>query len=81
MEKQAEAGAGTVAHRRLSQIKVIARLIEFELESAKGKEVTLDRDMLGNVLDTLEIYVEDFEKGRPKGRRAESEKQPVTRLN
>ena len=82
MEKQVDAGLRTLDHRRLSQIKVLSRLIEHELDTGKGKEVTLDRELVVSMLDTLEVYVDDFEQSRGhKERRGSGEKQPVTRLN
>lgn len=81
MEKTVEPKPSGTAHRRLSQIKVLARLVEHELNAAKGaKDVTLDRNLVENILDTLEIYVEDFEGGAPRARPAEVKPQ-VTRLN
>jgi hypothetical protein len=89
MEKLAEANIGSFVHRRLSQIKILSRLIEHELEVAKGaKDVSLGRDLVENVLDTLEIFVEDFEeahKGTPRETTwvcANADAKPsVTRLN
>ena len=88
MEKTADANIGNFVHRRMSQIKVLAKLVEHELEAAKSaKDVTLPRDLVENVLDTLEIFVEDFEdahKGAPRDRNARTNadaKPAVTRLN
>lgn len=86
MDKQTETNIGTSAHRRLSHIKVVTRLLEHELGAGKGsKDVTMERDLLENVLDTLEMYVEDFEDlhaGKGAAPRAVAEAKPaVTRLN
>ncbi|HHI79834.1 MAG TPA: hypothetical protein ENK02_07615 [Planctomycetes bacterium] len=49
--------------RHLSQMKVLARLLEHEMELAKGGDLTLDRDLADSLLDVLEIYIEDVEAG------------------
>lgn len=67
-------------HRHLSQIKVLSRLLEHELETSKGREITIDRDTVEAVLDTLEIFVEDLGSGRREVRQV-AEKPQVTRLN
>ena len=86
MDKQIENNVGTSAHRRLSHVKVVARLLEHELAGGKGsKDITLERDLLENVLDTLEMYVEDFEElhaGKGGATRTAVDAKPaVTRLN
>ena len=72
--------------RRLSQLKLLARVLEGQLDSAKGgREVTVDRHLLENILDSLEIYVEDNEgaAGIQRGERSKgvAEKPTVARLN
>ncbi len=80
MDKQSDTGRSI--HRRISALKVTTRLMEHELDAAKGREITLDRDLLENMLDTIEVFVEDVDVGRPEGgRRGAAEKQTVTRLN
>ncbi len=71
------------ALRRLSQIKVLARLVEHELATAKSsKDVTLDREIAENILDTLEVYIDDFESAPTSKRNRQGEPKPsVTRLN
>ncbi len=85
MEKQIDGNVANYTHRRLSHVKVVARLVEHELAAAKGsKDVTLERDILENVLDTLEMFIEDFEDvhgGRGASRAAAEPKPAVTRLN
>ena len=87
MDKQIDTNISTSAHRRLSHVKVVARLLEHELAAGKGsKDVSLERDLLENVLDTLEMYVEDFEEmhagGKPAAARPAVDAKPaVTRLN
>jgi hypothetical protein len=83
------ADVGSHMHRRLAQIKLASRVLEHELDLAKeGKDVTLDRQLAENLLDTLEIYIEDFDlaagaparaDGPPS--RSENSKPSVTRLN
>ena len=82
MDKQQDQNIG--GQRRLSQVKVLSRLIEHELGAAKGsKDVTLQRELVENVLDVLEVYVEDVERGGgdARARAAEAQKPAVTRLN
>ncbi len=68
--------------RHISQLRVLARLFEHEVDTAKGKEVTLDRDIAESMLDMLEIFVEDFEEERStKDRTRGSDKSTVSRLN
>ncbi|GEM_PF-1540357 len=88
MEKNIES-QGAVARRRLSQIKVLSRLLEHELELAKGEEVVLDKDLMENTLDVLELFIEEAEGAsglRQSGRerkvvQAGEGKAQVTRLN
>lgn len=85
MEKQADSNIGSFVHRRMSQVKVLARLLEHELSSAKGQDLTLDRNLVENMLDTIEIFIDDFEVargGKAREKRGQVESKPtVTRLN
>lgn len=85
MEKQVDGNIGSFVQRRMSQMKILARLFEHEVNTAKGQDVVLDRGMAENMLDALEIYVDDFEiarGGKPREKRQPAEqKQTVTRLN
>jgi hypothetical protein len=70
--------------RHLSQIKVLARLLEHELEAGKGgREVTMDRHLIENILDTLEIFTDDCEaiSGFQRDRQKVEQKPVVARLN
>ena len=73
-------------HRHLSQLKILSRLLEHELDTSKGTaEVSLDRELFENLLDTVEIFVEDVERengARPAAPLSKPvEKPAVTRLN
>ena len=84
MEKQQDQNIGSFVQRRIAQVKVISRLIEHELTAAKGnKDVTLQRELVENLLDMLEVYVEDFERSNGSEQRARpaEQKPAVTRLN
>lgn len=84
MENKTEVNVGKFVGRHLSQIRILARLLEHELEAAKGaREVTIDRVLVENVLDTLEIFVDDCETVSGTGRdRSKIEQKPVVaRLN
>lgn len=81
---------GSQMHRRLAQLRVTARLLEHEMDLAKdGKEVALDRALAEAVLETLHLYIEDFDgaTGVPAvradgaARTVEPAKPNVTRLN
>jgi hypothetical protein len=78
---------GKVIHRRLSSLKVIAKLLENELDLAKTDNGLLGRDLVENMLDTVELFIEDFEGGYGlAGARSERmavvyAKPQVTRLN
>lgn len=77
---------GKYVSRHLSQLKVLSRLLEHELDAAKGgREVTIDRDTIENFLDTLEIFIEDCDAqtGGQRGDRAKvaEQKPQVARLN
>ena len=79
-----EVNVGKFVGRHLSQLKILARLMEHELEAAKGgREVTIDRHLVENVLDTLEIFVDDCEtaSGAPRDRNRIEQKPVVARLN
>lgn len=85
MEKQVDGNIGSFMQRRMSQMKILSRLLEHELNSSKGGEVSLDRGLAESVLDSLEIFIDDFEVargGKARERRQTSgEKPQVTRLN
>jgi hypothetical protein len=85
MEKTSELGAQNL-RRRLSQLRILARVYEHELELAKGEEVVLDKALVESTLDTLEIFIEDTDgvvkgTGERKPQPVESGKGQVTRLN
>ncbi len=80
--------AASQMHRRLAQIKVTARLLEHEIDLGKdSKDVSVDRALADSVLETLQIFIEDFDQlmGTPvrpeNSRTAEPQKPAVTRLN
>jgi hypothetical protein len=86
MENKPEANVGKFVSRHLSQIKLLSRVLEHELDVAKGaREVTIDRHMIENVLDTLEIFVEDCEGAagvqRDRSKGVPENKPAVARLN
>ena len=84
MEKQVDGNIGSFVHRRLSQLKVLSRLMEHEIGAGKGQEVMLDRGLADNLLDILEIFIDDFEiarGGKARERRGAEAKPQVTRLN
>ena len=79
MESKSEVNVGKYVGRHLSQLKILTRLLDHELEAAKGaREVTLDRDLIENVLDALEIFTDDCEAVSGGAReRAKVEQKPV----
>jgi len=86
--EKTEVGAGKFVSRHISQLKILARLFEHELDSGKGgKEVALDRDLAESMLDTIEIFIEDCEDERTIGgtrervRQTGEPKTTVSRLN
>lgn len=83
METKPEVNVSKFVGRHLSQLKILARLLEHELEAAKGgREVTLDRHLVENVLDTLEIFTDDCEGASGVARERKAEPKPVVaRLN
>ena len=85
MESKSEVNVGKFVGRHLSQLKILTRLLDHELEAAKGaREVTLDRDLIENVIDTLEIFTDDCEvaSGGTRERAPKGEQKPVVaRLN
>ncbi len=79
-----EANVGKFVNRHLSQLKILTRLLEHELDAAKGaRDVQIDRHLLENVLDTLEIFVDDCEgaSGGARDRTKVENKPVVARLN
>ncbi len=77
-------GIGKFVHRRMSQLKILSRLLEHELDAAKGaKDISLDRTILEDTLDTLEIFIEDVEgvNGGIPPRTRQSAEKTVSRLN
>ena len=84
MESKSEVNVGKFVGRHLSQIKILTRLLDHELEAAKGaREITVDRDLIENVIDTLEIFTDDCEGvSGGSGRERKGEQKPVVaRLN
>ncbi|GDY01148.1 hypothetical protein LBMAG49_04770 [Planctomycetota bacterium] len=85
MEIKPEISIAKFISRHLSQVKLLSRVLEHELDLAKGaREVTVDRSTIENILDTLEIFVEDCEGAagvqRERSKSVES-KPAVARLN
>ena len=84
MDKQTDTVTGKFVHRHVSQLKVLARLMEHELDAAKGTaEVAMDCELVESMLDTLEIFIEDVAGGESGARAAKpavAEKPAVTRL-
>ena len=77
-------GIGKFVHRRMSQLKILSRLLEHELDAAKGaKDISLDRAILEDTLDTLEIFIEDVEgvNGGVSPRVRQTGEKAVSRLN
>jgi hypothetical protein len=63
---------------------VLTRLLEGELDQAKGgRELTVDRQLIEQVLDVLEIFVEDCDgaTGGQRDRKGVEQKPTVARLN
>ena len=84
MEAKSEVNLPKFVSRHLSQLKILSRLLEHELEAAKGaREVTMDRHLIENVLDTLEIFTDDCESvsGSRDRSKVEAAKPVVARLN
>ncbi|MBL9076263.1 MAG: hypothetical protein JNL08_02090 [Planctomycetes bacterium] len=84
MDNKTEVNVGKFVGRHLSQLKVLSRVLEHELEAAKGnREVTVDRHLMESVLDMLEIFTDDCENVSGSGRdRSKTEQKPVVaRLN
>ena len=84
MEAKSEVNLPKFVARHLSQLKILSRLLEHELEAAKGgREVTMDRHLIENVLDTLEIFTDDCESvsGSRDRSKVEAAKPVVARLN
>jgi len=74
--------------RRLSQLKILSRLIEHELAAGKaGPSLTMDRAIAEDLLDLVEVFVEEVEgKVKPRNERETAKasgenKATVTRLN
>ena len=85
MEAKNEVNIGKFVGRRLSQVKVTTRLLEAELEQAKGgRELSVDRQLIEQVLDVLEVFIEDCDgaTGGQRDRQKGVEQKPtVARLN
>lgn len=79
-----EVNVGKFVSRHLSQLKILTRLLEHELDAAKGaRDVQIDRHLLENVVDTLEIFTDDCEgvSGSSRERGKVEQKPVVARLN
>ncbi|HMQ21535.1 MAG TPA: hypothetical protein PKE00_03545 [Planctomycetota bacterium] len=83
MEKNIEGGT-SYTRRHLSQLKILSRLLEHELELAKGDEVVIEKSLLESSLDLIDIFVEDLGGAEPRAAAKERKldgKAQVTRLN
>ena len=87
MDGKNEVNLNKYVGRRLSQMKMLMRTLENELEQAKGgRELTLDRSLVEQAVDVLEIFIEDCD-GATGGNRDRSkveqqqQKPTVARLN
>ncbi len=87
MDGKNEVNLNKYVGRRLSQMKMLMRTLETELEQAKGgRELTLDRALVEQAVDVLEIFIEDCD-GATGGNRDRSkveqqqQKPTVARLN
>ena len=85
MESKSEVNVSKFVGRHLSQLKILTRLLDHELDAAKGaRDITLDRDLIENVIDTLEIFTDDCEgvSGGARERASKGDQKPVVaRLN
>ena len=84
MEPKSEVNVAKYVGRRIAQLRIIARLMEHELEAAKGaREVQMDRQLVESMLDTLEVFVDDCESvsGTSRDRNKGENKPVVARLN
>ncbi len=53
---------GKFVDRRLHPVRVALGLMNHELELARGETtVTLDREMVRSLIETMSMFVEDFE--------------------
>ncbi len=96
MKKELDGSLSGYLHRHLSQLKLLTRLVDHELGASKpGNDISLDRDLVENLLDCVEIFVEDMhvaegaggnsrqrgERGETRVSTADNPKSNVTRLN
>jgi hypothetical protein len=86
MENKPEGNVSKYVGRHLSQLKLMTRLMEHEVDAAKGgREVAVDRHLMENMIDTLEIFIEDCElaSGTQRDRKpvTTADKPTVARLN
>ena len=76
---------GKATHRRLSSLKVLVKPLDNELDLSKSdKDIALSRGLVENMLDTVEMFIEDFEAaygGRTERQGTAENKPQVTRLN
>jgi hypothetical protein len=79
MEKTIES-EGQFVRRHLSQLRILSRLLEHELELAKGEDVVLDKTLVESALDTIDIFIEDCDDGvAPAARIGASRTKPATK--
>ena len=88
MKKQLEQGTESFVQRHLSQLKITARLLEHEVNASKqGPTMSIDRDLIENLLDVVEIFIDDVDEAAGPRREREIKstatdaKPAVTRLN
>ncbi len=82
MEKTTDGSIGKFVHRRMSQLKILSRLLEHELDSSKGaKDISLERGLVEDTLETLEIFIEDVEGANGGARLRPPAEKAVSRLN
>ena len=84
MEAKSEVNVAKYVGRRISQLRLLARLMEHELEAAKGgREVAIERQLVESMLDTIEVFVDDCEavSGTRDRSKVDNNKPVVARLN
>jgi len=58
---QMEMSVEKFVSRRLHPVRVTVSLLHREMDAAKGDEVFLNRDLLESIVNTLEIFVGDYD--------------------
>ncbi len=62
MDKDKAVSLDAFIFRKLQPLRILAGFLNGELEMNEGDEITVHRDDLDNIVSTLEIFIEEYDR-------------------